>query len=692
MTQFIRAANPIWWLPDLTGLPLNDEYYAFFLTNDLPYVPQPVFQDPNGISPWPYILQFQPSGTLPNNLYFDDTLVYRIEIRHGNNSSSPLIWLIENFVPGGDGGSIPSNTPFLDAENMITNPTFSDVYFTTPFTFTRLTPGNYSIPIGPGWRLDLVGSGTIVLSQIAFPGFPQPPTIGDPNYYLHIDASSGGGFSSIKLIQRFSNNPFIFENGAIAVSFTAQAYTNPETLTIVYQPSNPQTSGQVIYNVPPISVGGFNAYANAVNLTVPNNQDQAPDGYVEIQFNIFPSAILDLTNIQVVGQTEPLGTSPSPSSAPIYRQQTYERMVDHEFNVYKNSLLTQPKESLLAGWTFGLNPWQFTNPAIANVPDNRYTADQTIIVQQNFVNSGVGNNISVGRGTVAQNYVLSVNAVTANNKFAVIQYIDKSTMRPYWGEILSSMVNAKILTSHGTNAKFKMRLIWRSTAVPIIGQNEPILSWLPGTGANTEPVFSAGWTAISPFNGSNDPEYLLTSDNLNFAFDQFQLPAATTDTMYLGIVIYTTNELNQNATADNILINRVSLVPNDFAIDASIETFDSSLKKCQEYLERSYDPNVPTQTTTYSGSSTINNPGLAVVYGLDRPFKATKVNIPVVTWIAPFTGNINNVTNATTNADVPVTGVNSYVSKISTGIPTQTTSNPGQIAAHWVADSRLGVF
>src|ERR1700679_3565325 len=115
MTNFVRAANPIWWLPDLTGFPLNDQYYAFFQENDLPYAPQAVYQDPNGISPWPYPLHFQPSGTLPNNLYFDETLVYRIVIRQGPDDTSPLIWLIENFVPGE--GSTASTTSLLTSAN-----------------------------------------------------------------------------------------------------------------------------------------------------------------------------------------------------------------------------------------------------------------------------------------------------------------------------------------------------------------------------------------------------------------------------------------------------------------------------------------------------------------------------------------------------------------------------------------------
>ena len=34
MTTFVRGANPIWWLSDLDGKPLDDSYYVFFTDND----------------------------------------------------------------------------------------------------------------------------------------------------------------------------------------------------------------------------------------------------------------------------------------------------------------------------------------------------------------------------------------------------------------------------------------------------------------------------------------------------------------------------------------------------------------------------------------------------------------------------------------------------------------------------------
>lgn len=606
MTQFVRAANPIWWIPDLTGFPLNDEYYAFFLTNDLPYVFQPVYQDPDGINPWNAPLQFQPAGTLPNNLYFDETKVYRIEIRHGNNSNDQLIYLIEDFVPGNT--VTPSNTNLLTAENMITNPQFADIYFTSPFTYTQGSSGSYSFEIGPGWRLDLQGAGSITLTQGALAGTNNE--VGNPTYFLKLNAISG--WSSVKLVQRFSNNGAIFANGAAALTFTADANVSSQTIVIQYVPSVGVATDLFDAANGPITIGGFNAYGNAVDIPASTNTDPDGSAYVDIVFNIPIGSDLSFTNIQIVGQSTPLPGGFNPlTDAPVYQELTYERIVDHEFHTYKESLLRQPKENLLTGWNFSLNPWQFRTTASSNVASNEYTADQSIIVQQNFVNTATGNNIAVGRGTAAQNYAYAATAVTPTNKFALIQYIDSSTIRPYWGKTLSALVNARIVTTHGTQPKFKMRLLARDTAIPLISQTEPIASWTPGSGSANEPVFALGWQPVGPPIGIfplNNPEYTLTTVDQNFAFEKFVLPAATSNDMFLAIVIYMTTELDSTATADTVLFNSVSLTHNDFAIEASTETFDETLRKCQFYFETSYNISTDIGTATFNGADQIISP------------------------------------------------------------------------------------
>ena len=97
--SFTRSASPIWFFDNLTGAPFDDTYYAFFLTNTLPYLPQTVYEDPNGVSPWGSPLEFNASSGLPENLFFNPSLVYRIEFRQGPTQNDPLIWLVEDYVP-----------------------------------------------------------------------------------------------------------------------------------------------------------------------------------------------------------------------------------------------------------------------------------------------------------------------------------------------------------------------------------------------------------------------------------------------------------------------------------------------------------------------------------------------------------------------------------------------------------------
>src|ERR1700689_485762 len=218
MARFIRGPNPIWFEFNQTGQIFDDTYYAFFLTNTLPYLPQAVFQDPTGMIPWSNPLEFSPNGGLPTNLYFDDTLVYRIEFREGPDQTYPLIGNpVENYVPGQE-SSIESDD-LVTASNLITNGQFADIDFVSPLTIT--TAGTYDI--APGWSLVLTGTGTTTVTQGENAG--DAGIQGNPPYYLTFN---NNGWTSAQLIQKFSNNGAIFSGGAIAVAFTANATNNAE--------------------------------------------------------------------------------------------------------------------------------------------------------------------------------------------------------------------------------------------------------------------------------------------------------------------------------------------------------------------------------------------------------------------------------------------------------------------------------
>lgn len=610
MANFIRAANPIWWIPDLTGFPLNDEYYAFFLTNTLPYVFQPVYQDPNGNNPWAAPLQFQPAGTLPNNLYFNELEVYRIEIRHGNTSQDPLIYLIEDFVPGNNVNT--SNTALLTAENMITNPQFADVYFVAPpgqtnptFTYTQAMGGTYSVNIGPGWRLVLEGSGSVTLTQFALDGIASTNIVGDPNYYLRLNGITG--WTSVKLVQRFNNNGAIYTSGAIAIAFTAAASGSSFQMQVLYHPS---TGPAVPIFDAPIQVGALSEYKNAIDLDHSMNSDLDGSAFVDIEFVIPANSGSDLsiTNVQIVGQSVNLPANFNVATdIPSYQQQTYERTVDQEFNNYKSWLFNKRIPSALVGWDFPLNPAQIfgnfgavpAQPVGAN--KSYYAWDQTILFQS--ADSG----ITVS--SPASGDLTLTAAVTT--QMAVIQYLDTTETR----KLLASRMSVNIAatsTTASTNGIVCTCSLWYTTDATL-----PNINSTGGTPPNSSSLVATLSTNGKPnsFNGTwvevprliqqdaiftvESADSTRPSEYHDYNFNDWDLQgiAAVNTATYFAIVIGTASI----TAADSLHIHSIGLMPGDIATRPAPQTADEVLRECQYYYEKSYEIDIPVGATTNNG-------------------------------------------------------------------------------------------
>lgn len=469
-------------------------------------------------------------------------------------------------------------------ENQLSNPQFVEVDFPAGITTLSVTGSNTVTPIAPGWDLITSGSDTVTLERLE-PTDSNVPT--NPPYSLRIQAGSGFG-SSVTLRQRLLNSPSLFRGGYVSGTLTAAVIGGGGTaISMNYLP----VGGTQTTIIPSTAISTDGAYHPiSGNAAIPAEANTAASvGYVDINVVIPTARNIAITSLQIVGAEISVNIP--------FGQQSADRQKDHLFHYYEDAAVHQPKTNLLTGWTFGLNPWQFTTTANTNVATNKYTADQTIVIQQNYVNSAVGNNISVGRGTAAQNYAYNVRAVTATNKFALLQYIDPSTIRPYWGQTLSVMLRGSLIlgSGHTTTPQFKVRLIYRDSLPAATTQAVPVSSW---TNVDNSIPGLAGWSYLTAI---NDPTYTLTEDAQNFKFDGFTLPASTADNMTLGIMIIMMNNLNQAGTPDQLLFDRVSLVHSDFAVDAAPETWDESLRKCQFYYEKSYNNDVLPGTSSALG-------------------------------------------------------------------------------------------
>ena len=600
--SFVRAPNPIWYMVDHIGQALNDEYFAFFLTNTLPYLPQNVYRDPQGLTVWTGdVIQFSPAGTLPDNLYFDPNLVYRIEIRHGNSQTDELIWEINNFVPVGS-SNIVTNEQILSTENQITNPQFIDISFVSPLTISAA--GTYEV--GPGWELVLTGTGSTTLTQLIFTGVDNtgnPPGNPVPPYALQINNS---GWTEAFLRQRFNGNGALFDNGAITMSATARAEVSPELINLIYSPENPPGTPLAPIATATLGTGNYQIVAGVANVGQSTNSNLNDVSYVDMIIELPPTGIVDISNVQFMGQTVPL-INPTTAIVPSFQQETNERQEDHLFHVYANQLITRPKKNILTGWNFALNPFQFVTAGLATkVAKTLYIADQTILHQE------TGSSVQTGRSGANSDFGLEIKAINGvnDNRFAIFQYIDPKTIFPYWGYNLSCLARVMIFGSHGTAVRLKARLIYRSDLPPAISNTEPITGW----DANGDLTFAAGWTALNPI---NDPDYTLSYffdpiDGENafpaLSFNSFALPKGPTDTpnvMTVGLVLYTMDDMNNTlGTEDAIVFDKVSLVPNLFAVEASPQTFDECLRECEFYYEKSYAQGTLPGSVTNTGDRT----------------------------------------------------------------------------------------
>lgn len=716
--SFVRSANPVWSFVDLTGLELNDQYYIFFLQNTLPYNFQNVWQDPDGINVWSNPIQLLANGTVPNNLYFNPDLVYRIQIRKGPTTADALIYDVQNFIPEGSGNST-AITNFANAQNLITNPQFGDISFANNATvgqnYTITLAGTYDI--APGWQLVLTGLGSTTLLQKQYSGTSfatVPPINGNPPTTLLIN---NVGWSTAQLIETVADNGAIFSNGSVSMSALLNPSSANQVVSLVYKPSSGLGTIIASSTTTPLPPGVFTTLSGAVNIPASTSADTGNSAFVQFIINLANTGQIEVTNVQVMGQSAQLAVSPAPvAQVPLFQELSPEQIANAEFNVYKNSLITQPKNSILTGWNFALNPFQFVTTGQATATSiAAYIADQTILVQQ------TASSFTTGQATIPANSLLFLESLTAtNNRMALIQYIDPVTIRPYWGDVLSILANVSNTSSNPSSSiRLKARLIWRTTLPSTIGNSEPIASWTVGG----EPVFSAGWTSIAP---KNDPAYVLPINAVpplaGMAFDGFRLPPASTANQTLGVVIYTIDNAN-NVTTDNFLFDKISLVANDFAVEANPQTFDEVLRECQYYYEKSYDWNVLPGATTPSGQliaqQQIDTDGAGHLTTFARTFGISyktpkRTTSPTVVFYSPL-NVINNVQLIGLNAS-GVMSINSGVStanwsQLSGGksntvfakVSTASMNGTGLTATysydvseayilfHFISDARLGV-
>jgi hypothetical protein len=555
---------------ELSETPSN-EYIYNELSNPLQLSSIGTFIDENGNDIVPYFFPY--TGT-PDDVPFSNIVdLYFITVYSSSGvfQFSRQAW--PNIFPAST-----INTSSALTDNLLSNSVFSQVSFNAAtlspgYTFA-VTGSNISTQIAPDWFVITSGSGTVTVQQIATlnTGIPS-----NPPYVL--DILSTGLTTPLQLVQTLANDPRILQGQFANGSFVAGSEDGTtHNVTMSYVPSDGGANYELVDVV--IPTNGFATYSGTLPIDGTPNPDPATTGFVNIIITIPQGAHIQITSIQLVAVS-------SGSDIVNYIEQTTQRQLDHLFHYYANELIIKPKDTILTGWDFALNPWQVYPTALTTITSAcSYITDQTILWQ------ATTSALNAGQASIANRQCLELQANSSTgNQFAIIQYIDPTSAMPYWSYIVSSLARMRIFTTNSTSVGVKMRLIYNASLPSTLSSTEPITS-LSGSSI----TFSSSWTALTPL---NDPTYILPNaydiiESPNgdafpdFNFDYFQLPVATAATMTLGIVLYTTGNITNSGTADSIVFDSISLVPNKFAVVSNPKTFDTVLKECQFYLEASY--------------------------------------------------------------------------------------------------------
>lgn len=624
MANFIRAANPIWFFVDLIGLPLNDEYYISFLENTFPYLPQVIYRDNQGLIPWSDPLQFLSNGTLPDNLYFNDTQVFRLEIRRGPLQSDPLIYEINDFVPGGTGGGGSTETGTED--NQISNPQFSQINFTSPLSIT--TSGTY--PVAPGWDLVLTGSGTATVSQLVFTGAQDLANSPVPPYALRIVTT---GWTTAILQQTFSGNGALWSNEFVSMSLLARTSNSvANQISLIYSPNAPGTPVTITSAT---LTSGFQIVQGVIALPESTNTTLNNAAYVNMQILLPPTAgSVDISNVQVMGQVEllPVDFAQTP-------EETIERQIDHLFNYYKPQLAYKQIPSYLVGWDFPVNPAQIRGSTITAqaTGDNKsfYAWDQTIVFQSK------SNGVTISRD-IEGGFTINC-AITC--QAAIIQYLDAIQAK----KILNQSMAVHIAALGGPTVATVS--LWYTTDVSLpstVGSGNSLVLTLD---ANGKPAtFNGNWTEIKR-TIKQDATFTVPVagivDYTDFDFNGWEIgdTSISNSVTFMAIVVGTGSMTGGSGGID---FNSVSLVAGDIATRPAPKSFDETLRQCEYFYEKSYDNATVPGTSPIIASEIQSNSQLQYVTTafeqfpnpFSFQFRTPKRIAPVVTIISGRNGTL----------------------------------------------------
>jgi hypothetical protein len=605
---------------ELTGSPPNYLYEA--LPNPIILSAVGTIVNANGENVAIYYYPYNSQGVIENyyiRVFSED------DVEQFDRQAWPN--LTPTSTPGGDGNS-------ATVQNQLSNSQFVDVAFPTDEGLELSWSGalaETTYTIAPDWDLviEASGTGSVTINRTALTGSLNVAT--NPPFELDIVASSVN-ITSLKLVQRLSNNPDIWAELYVAGVMLVQSLDGiSRTFSMVYAPSIAVADTTIVEGASGDS--GYTELKGAVQLPEGTNSEDGDDGYVDIQIILPLAGHYTLTSIQLTN-----GTAEPTVDDITYQQDPANRQKDFSFHHYRPQIIQLAVPSVLDGWDFRVNPSQWGASQSMGAVASQYLWDQTIGFQS--VNSA----ISAARGA---NEELEI-TVGLTCQFALIQYLEGAQLQQLLQSNFSTLITALTDISGGVTGTVSF---WVTTDVSLpdvaTGTNLSLVATLNADGKPA--TFNGNWTEVARSTGW-DAKFTIPEQS-----EYAQIPLegwnastlANAATYTYGAIVIGFSETDAGA----VNFQSISVTPTLIASPIAPLAYNLTLSQLQRYYEKSYASGINPGTVTTNnaivqyGSNSFSAATTVEVFpqSIFLYYRSKKRAVPDFSSYSPATGTIDKL-------------------------------------------------
>jgi hypothetical protein len=616
---------------------------------------------------------------------------------------------IREAIPSIGGGVNPPGSEG-DNLNQLSNPQFSKYLLQDAPSILTLTGAQTVFPIAPDWDFVASGTGIVTISRVPVSGNEAIPTY--PASYLTITIATG--VVSPYLRQRLYYNSGIWSGEYLSGSVVAQVGVGSNSLAMNYNDASGVTSDVNIFSA---AIGStWASYGGSVQIGNSSDTLAGNQAYVDITIDLPTSNTISITSIQVqVNSQETLGGL-------VYDQRSSNRELALMGDYYIPRLEYKTSASLVVGWDFPKNPMQLGSSGSVTSSTAEYIWDQTILQTTGLTVDYAVNAITGG---------LTLNHDTANQSYALIQYLDGAEATKFLGTTLSVNVNGYTMAGGNQAAATGVQVqIFANPAADKFGTLPTSLVQVSSAGAITltGTATTNGWYAINRHNlppAQGQLNILNPTSNLSYqndlGFNGWNIDNSTLVSAGVQGIAVVVSFAGAASTTDYLTcIDSISVVPGDIPCRTDNMTIEQTLQDCQEFYETSFEQGtvIPTATTTgiYCETMMAANAGgafttLMAASTFILKWLVFKRAVPVLTLYSGTSVTVDKVQailigNNTQTVEVDVAtswntpDINQKRARFTAKSPTvniESGANDGThgtssvIQYHYVADARIGI-